>query len=76
MDLSALKDDNSIGRVFDFAGPKIYTHSELCHLIAKSIDEPLEFWPLMRPFTDILGFVNEFTWKPSFTRDYLKKSYL
>jgi uncharacterized protein YbjT (DUF2867 family) len=58
------------GKTFHLAGEKIYKQNEISKTIANLIDEPHSRLPLLKPVAYLLGFANEFTWKPTFTRDF------
>jgi nucleoside-diphosphate-sugar epimerase len=71
---SCINDDNSIGKTFDLAGPNSYQISEVINLIGTYLEEQFDFLPLAKPFYKSLGLINEFTWKPTFTRDWAIKN--
>jgi NADH dehydrogenase (ubiquinone) 1 alpha subcomplex subunit 9 len=59
------------GKTFHLSGEKIYKHNEISKSIADIIEEPHSKLPLLRPLAFLFGFANEFTWKPTFTRDFV-----
>lgn len=66
-----LETKSSIGQIYELAGPRVLTMRELGELVAKSIDEEHEAFPLIKPIAMFLAYLNEFTWTPVFTRDYV-----
>eukprot|EP01080_Neovahlkampfia_damariscottae_P005126 gene5126-8724_t len=60
---------NFQGKTFYLGGPKKYKLYEIMKTIADLIDEPYYPMPMMKPIAQIAGYVNEFTWKPIWTRD-------
>jgi NADH dehydrogenase (ubiquinone) 1 alpha subcomplex subunit 9 len=67
----SLKKDE--GEIYELAGPKRYKYHELGKYVAKVITEEYTGLPVPGPIASITGYLNEFVWRPVWTRDFAKR---
>lgn len=66
-----LETKQSIGATYELAGPTVLTFREVGEFVAREIGDEHEALPLIKPIAMLLAYLNEFTWTPVFTRDYV-----
>jgi NADH dehydrogenase (ubiquinone) 1 alpha subcomplex subunit 9 len=70
--IAGLRSEEDIaGQTFELTGPEVYTWSEFAFAIGDKISENVKVLNTPRVVSDVLGLVNEFTWTPGFTRDFM-----
>lgn len=66
--------DTAAGETFEFAGRDVMKINEICEMISGHINEEFEALPMAVPLAKIYGAINEWTYVPAFTRDFVERS--
>lgn len=61
------------GKTYHLGGRDTYTLNGIIEKVSKIIDEDLNYMPLPVPVGHALGLINEYTWTPIFTRDFIHR---
>jgi NADH dehydrogenase (ubiquinone) 1 alpha subcomplex subunit 9 len=70
------KEERLDGKVFEMVGPETFTWLSFAKTIAQQINEETSLLRNPKLAGKILGFINEFTWQPGYTRDlYVRQCY-